>query len=127
MKRLTSDQFYQKLNREYSAIKHYNKDVIYDYNNLFNLEQDEITIEDHIFYKENRYEKSNFNIAIFIRSTGTYLINFNPCAKIHTGIIYSKELFENMKQNNDFVLLCQKCTDKRTGQEFYFMDKIFLK
>jgi hypothetical protein len=127
MKRLNSDQFYKILNSEYRNIKRYTKDVIYDYNNLFNLEKDDVIIKDHIFYKENVYKKSNFNIAIFIRQTGTHFINFNPCAKLHTGMTYSEELYQNLKQNNDICLLCQKCTDSRTDQEFYFITKVNLR
>lgn len=126
MKRLNVNQFYAKLNRYYSHIKHYNKDVIYDYNALFHLERDtKVTVNKGRYDEHDTYIVSTFNIAIFVRDTGTHMINFDTTKK-HFCFDYHKDTFETLKQNNDFCLLCQKCTNNGYN-EYYYITKVNLK
>lgn len=111
-KRLTSDQFYKMLNKFYSSIKHYNKDVIYDYALLKDLDRPIKTQKD-IFPYDNVYNESTFNIAIFARTTGTNVFNYcNP--------LCDKEFYNSLKLNNDKVLIVQKCLGKYE-QPFYIV------
>lgn len=126
MKRLNVNQFYKRLNKEYSFIKHYNKDVIYDYNALFHMEKDTIeTINPGRYDMYTKASASTFNIAIFIRESGTHMINFDTTKK-HPCFDYHKDILETLKQNNDFCLLCQKCTDNGYN-EYYYITRINLK
>jgi hypothetical protein len=103
-KRLTSDQFYKMLNKFYSSIKHYNKDVIYDYALLNELERP-IKTQKNIWTYDNVYNESTFNIAIFARTTGTHV--FNYCNPSHDN-----QFYQSLKLNNDKILIVQKCLGK---------------
>ena len=104
MRSYNSNDFYKKLNRFYSNIKFYSKDVIFDYSYLNKLEKD-IKVND-------TYIESTFNIAIFIRDSGTYLFDFKT-DKIET--------FELYKNNSKKVLLVQKVKKSFFRSAEYFV------
>ena len=116
MKRLNVHQFYKRLNKEYSVIKSYNKDVIYDYNLLFKLEQSIKTVN-RVWPYDNIYSESSFTIAIFIRDTGTHTMLFNST--------FDQSLFDTCKKLNNTLLICHKCLDKY-DMPFYFITKFKL-
>jgi hypothetical protein len=87
MIKCNSSKFYKKLNSFYNYIQSYNKDMIYDYNFL---------------YQKEKKEKS-FNIAIFIRKSGTFLFDFET-EKITT--------FQTYYKNSDKIMLVQKVVTK---------------
>jgi hypothetical protein len=97
MKKCNSSKFYKKLNSFYNYIQSYNKDMVYDYNFLYHKEK----------------EEKSFNIAIFVRKSGTYLFNFET-EKIST--------FETYYKNSDKIMLVQKVLG-RFGDDYFITTK----
>ena len=113
----SSDQFYKKLNLFYSKIKRFNKDVIYDYSYISNVEKQIKSINTEWPY-DNVYKESTFNIAIFVRKTGTHLFDFQKD---------NMSFFETFKKNNDKVMIIQKCLVGRYENPVYFIKTFILK